>query len=76
MQSFRYFASASLVALVATSAAHAQELRVGLQSDADVLDPDQSRTFVGEIVFTSLCDKLVDITPDLDLIPQLATDWA
>ncbi len=40
-----------------------------------MLDPDQSRTFVGRIVYTSLCDKLVDITPDLEIIPQLATGW-
>lgn len=57
------------------SGAMAQDLRIALQSDADVLDPDQSRTFVGRIVYASLCDKLVDITPDLELIPQLATGW-
>ncbi|SDY77523.1 ABC transporter substrate-binding protein [Citreimonas salinaria] len=55
--------------------AQAQDLRIALQSDADVLDPDQSRTFVGRIVYASLCDKLVDITPDLKIIPQLATEW-
>ncbi|CUH40227.1 Glutathione-binding protein GsiB precursor [Jannaschia seosinensis] len=55
--------------------AQAQDLRIALQSDADVLDPDQSRTFVGRIVYASLCDKLVDITPDLEIIPQLATGW-
>jgi len=56
--------------------AQAADLRIALQSDADVLDPDQSRTFVGRIVYTSLCDKLVDITPDLEIIPQLATEWS
>lgn len=56
--------------------AQAQDLRIALQSDADVLDPDQSRTFVGRIVYTALCDKLVDITPELELIGQLATDWS
>ncbi|WP_375687725.1 ABC transporter substrate-binding protein [Pseudooceanicola sp. LIPI14-2-Ac024] len=66
----------SAVLLGATAlGAQAQELRIALQSDADVLDPDQSRTFVGRIVYTALCDKLVDITPDLKLIGQLATDW-
>jgi peptide/nickel transport system substrate-binding protein len=55
--------------------AMAKDLRIALQSDADVLDPDQSRTFVGRIIYTSLCDKLVDITPDLEIIPQLATAW-
>ena len=72
---FLRFAAVSLLATAVASGATAQELRIGLQSDSDVLDPDQSRTFVGEIVFTALCDKLVDITPDLELTPQLATDW-
>ena len=27
-----------------------------------MLDPVRARTFVGRIVFASLCDKLVDIT--------------
>jgi len=40
-----------------------------------VLDPDQSRTFVGRIVYASMCDKLVDITPELEIVPQLATAW-
>ncbi|WP_306005412.1 ABC transporter substrate-binding protein [Aquicoccus porphyridii] len=59
-----------------TLGAQAADLRIALQSDADVLDPDQSRTFVGRIVYTALCDKLVDITPDLEIIPQLATEWS
>ena len=46
--------------------AYGAELRIGLQEDPDVLDPDQSRTFVGRIVYASLCDKLVDITPELE----------
>jgi peptide/nickel transport system substrate-binding protein len=70
--------TASLAALLAACAslAGAQELRIGLQDDADILDPDQSRTFVGRIVYTALCDKLVDITPDLEIVPQLATGWS
>ena len=59
-----------------TLGAQAADLRIALQSDADVLDPDQSRTFVGRIVYASLCDKLVDITPELKIIPQLATEWS
>jgi peptide/nickel transport system substrate-binding protein len=30
---------------------------------------------VGRIVYASLCDKLVDITPDLEIVPMLATEW-
>jgi peptide/nickel transport system substrate-binding protein len=59
-----------------TTGAFAQNLRIGLQEDPDVLDPDQSRTFVGRIVYASLCDKLVDITPGLELVPMLAESWA
>jgi peptide/nickel transport system substrate-binding protein len=51
------------------------DLRIGLQDDADVLDPAQSRTFVGRIVYTAMCDKLVDVSPDLKIVPQLATEW-
>ncbi|WP_300061662.1 ABC transporter substrate-binding protein [uncultured Roseobacter sp.] len=70
----RTLTAAALLAL-GTSLAHAQDFKIGLQEDPDVLDPDQSRTFVGRIVYASLCDKLVDITPDLEIIPALATGW-
>ena len=66
--------ASALLALVA-GLAHAQDLRIGLQEDPDILDPDQSRTFVGRIVYASLCDKLVDITPELEIVPALATEW-
>ena len=52
-----------------STAASAQTLRIGLQEDPDVLDPHRARTFVGRIVFTSLCNKLVDITPELKFVP-------
>src|SRR5580693_7405029 len=50
-------------------------LRIGLADDPDMLDPTLARTYVGRIVFASLCDKLVDISPELDIVPQLATEW-
>ncbi|OZI38277.1 ABC transporter substrate-binding protein [Bordetella genomosp. 10] len=66
----------ALAGLFATGAAVAQStLRIGLQDDPDVLDPVRARTFVGRIVFASLCDKLIDITPDLKFVPQLAESW-
>jgi peptide/nickel transport system substrate-binding protein len=61
--------------LLMSSAVSAQTLRIGLQEDPDVLDPHRARTFVGRIVFASLCDKLVDITPELKFVPELATEW-
>jgi peptide/nickel transport system substrate-binding protein len=56
-------------------AAQAQTLRVGLAEDPDVLDPTLARTFVGRIVFSALCDKLLDIDEKLNIVPQLATSY-
>ena len=55
--------------------ASAQTLRIGLAEDPDILDPTLARTYVGRIVFAALCDKLVDIGPELEIVPQLATEW-
>src|SRR3546814_15122251 len=71
----RMLLAALLAAGTLASPTLAADLRIGLQDDPDVLDPDQSRTFVGRIVYTSLCNKLVDITPELKIIPKLATGW-
>lgn len=72
----RTLLAASLAAIALSSGgAAAQTLRIGLQEDPDVLDPHRARTLVGRIVFTALCDKLIDTTPDLKYIPRLATDW-
>ncbi|HEV7259800.1 MAG TPA: ABC transporter substrate-binding protein [Bosea sp. (in: a-proteobacteria)] len=65
----------SLAALPAVAQAPST-LRIGLQEDPDMLDPHKARTFVGRIVFKGLCDKLLDITPDLKLTPRLATEWS
>ena len=69
--------SALLLAASATtaSAQTLPNLRVGLAEDPDVLDPSLARTFVGRIVFTALCDKLIDIDEKLNLVPQLALSW-
>jgi peptide/nickel transport system substrate-binding protein len=64
-----------LVASLIGGAASAQTLRIGLAEDPDVLDPTLARTYVGRIVFAAMCDKLVDISPELDIVPQLATEW-
>ena len=71
---FKLTAALLAGAFLAFPAASA-ELRIGLQDDPDVLDPAQSRTFVGRIVYTAMCDKLVDVSPDLKIVPQLATEW-
>ena len=56
-------------------AAQSQTLRIGLAEDPDVLDPTLARTFVGRIVFASLCDKLFDIDEKLNIVPQLAASY-
>ena len=47
-------------------------MRIGLAEDPDVLDPTLARTYVGRIVFASICDKLFDVNEKLEVIPQLA----
>ena len=61
--------------LGAHGAAAAPGLRIGLQEDPDFLDPARARSYVSRIVFASLCDKLIDTTPDLKFVPQLALSW-
>ena len=68
------FLAVSLLA-VTIGAAQAATLKVGVQDDPDALDPALSGTYAGRFVFASLCDKLVDIAPDLKIVPQLAESW-
>jgi len=65
----------AVIALGAGSAFADPTLRIGLAEDPDQLDPTMARTFVGRIVFAGLCDKLLDITPDLQIVPMLATSY-
>ncbi len=58
------------------AAAHAETvLRIGIQDDPDSFDPARAYSFVGRIILTSLCNKLVDVAPDLSFVPQLALSW-
>jgi peptide/nickel transport system substrate-binding protein len=74
-----------LLSLAALSAfmpnARAQQgdlLPIGMRDDPDVLDPTFSRTYVGTVVMTALCDKLFDFDTKLNIVPMLATgyEWA
>ena len=62
-------------ATLLSAPAMAQNLRIGLGSDPDALDPTLSRTVAGRVVFAALCDKLIDIDEKLNYVPQLATAW-
>jgi peptide/nickel transport system substrate-binding protein len=59
-----------------TAPVTAQTLRVGIAADPNVLDPAQSTAYVERVVFTALCDRLLDVGPDLGFRPELATAWA
>ena len=63
------------IAMLLAASAGAQTLRIGLAEDPDVLDPTLARSFVGRIVFASLCDKLFDIDEKLAIVPQLASSY-
>lgn len=70
MKKIQTLTAALLASAFLTTPALSSELRIGLNDDADVLDPAQSRTFVGRIVYTAMCDKLVDISQDMKIVPQ------
>jgi peptide/nickel transport system substrate-binding protein len=48
-------------------------LTMALAEDPDQLDPTVSSTYVSRIVFVDMCEKLYDVGPKLNIIPQLAT---
>ena len=53
------------------ASAHSATLRMGTKDDPDALDPALSGTCVGSIIFTSLCDKRVDISHDLKIVVKM-----
>ncbi|HET8762942.1 MAG TPA: ABC transporter substrate-binding protein [Gemmatimonadales bacterium] len=68
----------AILSLLPASAGAETVLRIGLNDEPDALDPTISRAYTGRLVFAALCDKLFDVTPDLKIVPQLATgyEWA
>jgi peptide/nickel transport system substrate-binding protein len=72
MKTLGLAAVAAVLALTTGFSAAQTTLRIGLAEDPDVLDPTLARTYVGRIVFASLCDKLFDIDDKLNIVPQLA----
>ena len=72
----KYLVGSILIAFAMLAPASASELRIALAEDPDLLDPAQGTSFVGRDVFAAMCDKLVDIAPDMSFVPQLATAWS
>ena len=54
--------------------AQKKTLVVALNQDPDILDPSLARTYVGRIVFASICEKLYEIDETLHIHPQLAAE--
>ena len=74
-------AASLCLALLSAGIAHAQPadtLHIGMRDDPDILDPTFSRTYVGTVVMTAICDKLFDFDAKLNIVPVLATgyEWA
>ena len=75
----RSFAALFVILLsVAARAQTGDTLRIGMRDDPDILDPTFSRTYVGTVVMTAMCDKLFDFDAKLNIVPMLATgyEWA
>ncbi len=70
-------AAAGVIALsgcgTGASAGQPGVLTMALAEDPDQLDPTTSSTFVSRIVFVDMCEKLYDVGPKLNVVPQLAT---
>jgi peptide/nickel transport system substrate-binding protein len=64
-----------LISVPGVPALAQQDLRVGIRDDPDILDPTFSRTYVGTLVMTALCDKLFDFDARLNIVPGLATSY-
>jgi peptide/nickel transport system substrate-binding protein len=76
MKAYKGLMTAVCLLAMGASSVSAATLRVGLQDDPDALDPATGGTYTGRLVFAALCDKLVDIDANLQIVPQLATEWS
>jgi peptide/nickel transport system substrate-binding protein len=71
----RWLAAAVVALALFAAPAGAKTLRIGMAEDPDALDPTLSRTLAARIVFAAMCDKLFDLSADLEIVPQLATAY-
>ena len=71
-------ASAILLAALHLATSQAQAagtLRFALDFDFDTFDPARSGSYIERVINTAMCDQLLDIDPQLNIVPQLATSW-
>jgi peptide/nickel transport system substrate-binding protein len=67
--------AAGLAAASAPLHAADSPLRVALEFDPQSLDPATDPSYTNRVVTTVMCDSLIDLTPDLKFVPELATSW-
>ena len=66
---------AALVLVSGAAGAAERPLRVALEFDPADLDPATDGSYTNRVVTTLMCDSLIDLTPDLQFVPELATSW-
>ena len=70
------FSGMGAALLASATAVGATDLRIAIASDPDALDPTTTSTLAARQVFTTMCDKLLDIDAEVNFIPKLATEWS
>ncbi|SEB57086.1 peptide/nickel transport system substrate-binding protein [Nitratireductor aquibiodomus] len=73
---FAYTGFSLLATTFLATTVAAQDITIALQDDPDVLDPHRGNSYVGRLVFNSLCDKLVDTDENLAIVPRIASEWS
>src|SRR5690606_20586397 len=71
----KHLLTAFLLSVAMGGTAYAADLRIGLNEDPESLDPALSRTFVSSLVYEQLCDRLFNTDLNMQITPELATDW-
>jgi peptide/nickel transport system substrate-binding protein len=74
-RAMRIWQAAMAAMLVAGPVAAQAPLRVALEFDPVALDPATDGSYTNRVVTTVMCDSLIDLTPDLKFVPELATSW-
>lgn len=76
MRLLKLAVSGLVVALTAAPALAADKpLNVALHFDPAPLDPATDGSYTNRVVTTLMCDSLIDLSPEMKFVPQLATSW-
>ena len=70
-----FIAGLVLAATLAATAAHAQDLRIGLAAEPSSIDPHYHNLTPNNGVLSHVFERLIETAPDNKLIPGLATSW-